>query len=206
MKKCSKCKVDKPLELFYKDAQKSDGLRSCCVPCHKEDVSNKMKDGTYGSRIRASAMRSYRKRMKNQHEHHRSTENAYRKERYDSDPEYRRKIILRSSEAKTKRRKENPRFRAISNASRRIGNFLRYRTNKYSHTLGCNLETVKGHIEAKFEPGMSWDNYGEWHIDHIFPVSIAYDLGPDSFAKACHFTNLQPLWAKDNLEKSNKIK
>jgi hypothetical protein len=50
---------------------------------------------------------------------------------------------------------------------------------------------------------MSWDNYGKWHIDHIIPLSSANN--EDEVYKLCHHTNLQPLWAEDNLKKSNKI-
>ena len=49
----------------------------------------------------------------------------------------------------------------------------------------------------------SWDNYGKWHIDHIIPLSSANN--EDEVYKLCHHTNLQPLWAEDNLRKSNKI-
>jgi hypothetical protein len=71
--------------------------------------------------------------------------------------------------------------------------------------LGCSLEELMSHLESKFTKGMNWDNYGEWHIDHIMPLSI-YDLTNElEFKKAVHYSNLQPLWAIDNLRKSNKI-
>lgn len=71
--------------------------------------------------------------------------------------------------------------------------------------LGCSIEALKQHIESQFTEGMSWDNYGEWHIDHIKPLS-KFDLSnKEQFKAACHYTNLQPLWAKDNLSKGAKI-
>jgi len=63
------------------------------------------------------------------------------------------------------------------------------------------------HLESKFQEGMSWENYGKngWHLDHIIPLS-AFDLtDPEQLKIACHYTNIQPLWARDNLVKSNKI-
>lgn len=73
--------------------------------------------------------------------------------------------------------------------------------------LGCSIEQLKKHLESKFEPGMSWDNYGYWgwHIDHVVPLS-AFDLNnPEQFKKACHYTNLQPLWSNDNFKKSDSL-
>jgi hypothetical protein len=73
--------------------------------------------------------------------------------------------------------------------------------------LGCTIEELKQHLESKFQEGMSWDNWGThgWHIDHIVPLS-SFDLTDrDQFVKACHYTNLQPLWAKDNLSKGSKV-
>jgi hypothetical protein len=71
--------------------------------------------------------------------------------------------------------------------------------------IGCSIDDLKIHLASLFQSGMSFDNYGEWHIDHKMPCSI-FDLTSHEQQKVCfHYTNLQPLWAKDNLAKSNKL-
>jgi len=85
-------------------------------------------------------------------------------------------------------------------AFRNIG---RSKPTKTEELLGGQYDIVKSHIENQFSDGMSWDNYGKWHIDHIIPLSSAKDM--DELIALCHYSNLQPLWAKDNLRKSNKI-
>lgn len=73
--------------------------------------------------------------------------------------------------------------------------------------LGCSVEELKLHLESKFQPGMSWENWSRqgWHIDHIKPLA-SFDLTDrNQFLQACHFTNLQPLWAIDNFKKSDII-
>jgi len=71
--------------------------------------------------------------------------------------------------------------------------------------LGIDIVGLKSYLESKFIGNMSWDNYGlyGWHIDHIIPLSSAKT--EDEFYKLCHYTNLQPLWAKDNWKKGNKF-
>jgi len=73
--------------------------------------------------------------------------------------------------------------------------------------LGCSIDELKVYLESKFLPGMTWDNYGlyGWHIDHIKPLA-SFDLSDrKQMLEACHYTNLQPLWATDNLSKGDKI-
>jgi len=71
--------------------------------------------------------------------------------------------------------------------------------------VGCTPQELRTFIESKFQPGMTWDNWGTygWHVDHVIPLSRAKT--EDELMKLFHYTNLQPLWAKDNLLKSNKV-
>lgn len=69
--------------------------------------------------------------------------------------------------------------------------------------LGCDWKTAMKHIESQFESWMNWDNHGEWHIDHIIPLSSA--TTKEEMEKLCHYTNLQPLLAEENLSKGDKI-
>ena len=73
--------------------------------------------------------------------------------------------------------------------------------------LGYSLNDLKNHLESQFIEGMTWNNYGEWHIDHIIPrSSLPYESMEDvNFLKCWSLTNLQPLWARDNILKSNNI-
>ena len=65
------------------------------------------------------------------------------------------------------------------------------------------MEELKIHLEKQFKPGMSWDNRKEWHIDHIVPLASAKD--EETMNKLCHYTNLQPLWAEENLSKGARL-
>lgn len=70
---------------------------------------------------------------------------------------------------------------------------------------GCTFLQLKNYIESKFLPNMTWDNYGQWHIDHIKPCA-SFDLTQESQQKECfHYSNLQPLWAEDNISKSDNV-
>ena len=93
------------------------------------------------------------------------------------------------------------------NLKRRMNNAIKghFKDCSTLKLLGCNLETVRQHLESKFTEGMSWDNYGKWHIDHIMPCA-SFDLSDLEQQRKCfHYTNLQPLWAKDNMQKKDKV-
>jgi hypothetical protein len=81
------------------------------------------------------------------------------------------------------------------------------KSKKTQELLGCCSTELKLYLEQKFKDGMSWENYGlyGWHVDHIIPCA-SFDLTDLEQQKKCfHYTNLQPLWAEENLEKGSKV-
>ena len=88
--------------------------------------------------------------------------------------------------------------------STRISHALKYNKELSSNEyLGCDIKTLMTHIEEQFKDEMTWDNYGEWHIDHIIP--ICYDNPTlEEQINRLHYSNLQPLWKTDNLKKGNR--
>ena len=102
------------------------------------------------------------------------------------------------------RLKKDPIFRMTC-----INRTLIYRALKGSKSkrsieiLGCSIEKLWQHLENQFTNGMTRDNYGKWHVDHIIPLASAQTIKDKE--KLCHYTNLQPLWANDNLKKGSKI-
>ena len=99
--------------------------------------------------------------------------------------------------------------RIINNLATRTNNELKKknvkRTLKYSEILGCDKEFLKEHLRKNFKEKMSFNNYGKWHIDHIIPISSFNLEKKEELLKCFNYKNLQPLWAKENLVKSNKI-
>lgn len=104
-----------------------------------------------------------------------------------------------------KRKLVDPEFKLLKTLRSRLATALRSKNaNKSKSTkelTGCDILFLKGYLEAKFTEGMSWENHGDWHVDHIRPC-CSYDLTIEEEQKKCfHYTNLQPLWAKENLSK-----
>jgi hypothetical protein len=97
----------------------------------------------------------------------------------------------------------------IESVRRRIKKYLLIRNITKKNTtfiiVGCVPSELKIHLESQFTTGMSWDNYGlyGWHIDHKVPLSSA--KSEEELLKLCHYSNLQPLWAEDNLKKGSSI-
>jgi hypothetical protein len=98
-------------------------------------------------------------------------------------------------------------YKLIHNVRTRINGFLTTKNitknNKTFNIIGCNPQELKEYLEKQFVDGMTWENRCKWHIDHKIPLSSAKT--EEEIYKLCHYTNLQPLWAKDNIKKSNQI-
>ena len=157
---------------------------------HKEYyLQNKEKIITHNTNYRLKNIEKYKQnnkeyRLKNI-EKLKEYNKIYKKERKLTDPLFKLKYTLGT---------------LIRNCIRNNGYSKKSKTNKI---LGCTFEEFKQHLERQFIKGMTWENSGEWHLDHIYPVSLAKD--EEELIRLNHYTNFQPLWAKENIQKSNKI-
>jgi hypothetical protein len=185
-KVCSKCKIEKSLEDFQKDKGRPNGYCVYCKECRKLNYQ-------LNSEVRKEQSKKYYQKIKEKkHDIILERNRLWRK----NNPTY-----------TTDRKKIDPTFKLIKNIRRRLNRFISFtyftKKNTTINLIGCPPDELRLFLEQKFKDNMSWDNYGEWHIDHIIPLSSAKT--EEELCKLCHYTNLQPLWAKDNLIKSNKL-
>lgn len=128
---------------------------------------------------------------------------------YCSKPENLSRIRALQRNTDNERRRNDPsyaiknRLRARFHKALKAG--LANKAWRTSELIGCSPEQLKQHIESQFIAGMSWDNRHAWHVDHIIPLSAFNLTDPEEQKRACHFTNLKPLWAKLNLKKHARL-
>jgi len=195
-KTCSKCDTDKPLAEFNVCKAKKDGFHSYCKVCDSESsriYREKNKERILKQRLQY--------RQKNRKKLSKISQEYYEANK-DSVREYK-------LQWERNRRANNPAFRLRKNLARRLHRALSgdLKAAPTKELLGCSYEYACQHLENQFTEGMTWDNWAidGWHVDHIMPLA-SYDLrDPDQQKEANHYTNLQPLWARDNLRKSDKL-
>lgn len=171
---------------------------------------------------RASSRRYYSRHLKKCLEYARSyrhknreTVNARTRDWKKSNPgvsqeiswKWRRKNKTRTARLLRERRATDPSFKCLDNLRRRVYHVIK-RGHKSSRTLallGCTAPELRAHLETRFQPGMTWENYGPaWHVDHIRPCA-SFDLTDPAQQRACfHYANLQPLFALENLKKGSR--
>lgn len=183
MKFCKNCRSHKSYNAFYSDKRLKDGYKSKCKNCYLEKVKNynaenKNSQVTYHQKYYIENKVSLLERQKKYNK-------QYQNDRRKTDINYRLAAMLRTTI-----------YRCVKGTIK-VASSVR--------DLGCSIEYFKNYIEQKFQEGMTWKNYGEWHLDHIIPLS-KFDLRDRShFLIACNYTNYQPLWAADNIKKRDKV-
>jgi len=221
-KTCCGCGKNKHLNCFSKHKSKSSGFRSRCKQCEASATSdyralNTVKCFEYDRRYKSENIKRLRQAAKERGRIKR-----------EADPEsvraYKRAWAA-TQNGKTSRRAWNlanpDKVRAHAAKRRstpkgRLENSVRSQVNRTTtkgskegrrtfELLGYSVEKLREHLERQFKPQMSWKNYGEWHIDHILPLSFfSYATPADSdFSFAWALANLRPMWATENLAKSD---
>jgi hypothetical protein len=125
---------------------------------------------------------------------------------YRKNPKNKKKFNLYFKKWINNKLKTDPHFKLKQQLSHRIYLALKnkVKSKRTKDLLGCTIEELWIHLEKSFKPGMTKENYGKWHVDHVKPCA-SFDLTkPEEQAKCFHYTNLQALWAKENIFKSDK--
>ena len=204
-KVCSKCKEEKKVSEFGSSGRNKDGLQHCCKFCNNKRskeyrINNpeKTKQSSKNYRLKYKEERKVKKK-----EYYLNNRESILEKSKIHREIYKPKRSIRRKE----RRKNDNLYGLINDVRYRIWFYLKKKyitkNNTTFEIVGCSPQELKEHLEKQFVPGMSWENRTEWHIDHIIPLSSAKT--EEELYKLCHYTNLQPLWAEENLKKSNKI-
>lgn len=129
------------------------------------------------------------------------------KQKYMQCKENRRKSLDMANALKRYKRANDPIFSLIDRCRARLNQAFRLngytKRSKTHEIIGCSWDFLMGYIDSQFQPGMTWENRSEWHIDHRIPLATAKT--EEDVIRLNHYTNLQPLWAADNLRKSDKL-
>ena len=228
LKTCFRCKLEKSINEFYADKRKLDGKRPYCITCAKQsykDNYEKLKPTrqAYAKKHKAQYKEYYKEQHKqwvktNPERNAELKKQDYQKHREKRDATTRANII-KNKDRYTKYHTDYQRnrehvdviYKLRRKLRNRIYHAIRYGQKKGSaiKDLGCTVQHLKLHLELFWDEGMTWDNWGKgpdkWHIDHVVPLNSFNLTDEEQFKKAVHFTNLQPLWEKDNLSKSDNI-
>ena len=190
-KVCSKCGIEKEVCEFHKGKTK-DGYQYRCKLCKKEysklNVVTENNRKILWSKNNPDKIKESKKKYYNNNvDKEQFRNNAYCQNKKKHDVVFKLTCITRT----------------------RLNEFLKIKNitkkNKTFNYVGCSPQFLKDYLEKQFTEGMDWSNHGlyGWHIDHVIPLSSANT--EEEMYKLCHYTNLQPLWAFDNLSKGCKM-
>jgi hypothetical protein len=190
MKSCSKC--NKTLDNSCFNFIKRKGvkhLKAACKSCQSLYENKRRLEN-----LEYAREKQYRWFSENKEKH------------YDLVKEYQQTNKKYLKDKRKQRLSSDLNYRIARNLRSRLWHAIKKSKDNVSAVsdLGCSIEDLKTFLSIMFQPGMTWENYGTWHIDHVIPLSN-FDLTcSDQLKKACHYTNLQPMWASENASKQNR--
>ena len=197
MKRCISCMEIYPAtnEYFHFRYKKMGELQGECMACRS--VRGKVYRKNNRDKILKSSRKSYLK--------HREALNSKKRENRKNNPEK----YIDSNRRYNQKRRSTAKGRLSDNMTGAIYKSLTLNKNgrSWESLVGYTAGQLKRHLESLFTDGMSWDNYGEWHIDHKIPIKAFNYTKPEheDFKRCWALSNLQPMWAKDNISKGAKL-
>lgn len=201
---CTACGVGRSEQEFARNRNK-------CKPCINQYYREYNKRNR---EIRAAQFKVYREKNLNAIKAKQAIYNKNTRDKKSAyNKEYRRRTLVARRAYATNYEKN----RKAADVNYKLARLLRDRVRKaLKHnlksgsavqSLGCSIDEFRSYLEAKFQSGMGWENHGlhGWHLDHIRPLSSFNLTDRAQFMQACHYSNLQPLWAKDNFRKGDSL-
>lgn len=224
MKVCKKCGIEKDVEEFYSNY---NSCKSCEIERVKNYINNNKEKISKKRKERYTKNREIELKKKRDYDN-KNRETIREKARKRYNPEKAKEYYLNNKEIILKRNKEwiennKEYFRYLNSENtkkwlknnphvvvwrqilyRTVRSFGKVKESSTQDILGYTADELKIHIESLFVNGMSWDNWGEWHIDHIIPLNFFDKETPIHIVNS--LSNLRPLWAEENLKRSKKLK
>lgn len=221
MKTCPKCKEIKTVNDFHSDKSTKDNLSSWCKSCRNKNTKRWSADNLIKAKEYSIAWRKINRKKWCEYSKiwQKKNPEKVRKMR-EARPNYSRDYMRLWRMANPEKNKENTKRADIKRRNtpkgilnKRMASLVYWslRGNKHDRwesLVGYTVNQLKIHLEEQFKEGMSWENKGEWHIDHIIPISVFnFEKSDDDDFKRCwDLKNLQPLWAEENMRKHSKLK
>ena len=208
---CKKCTQKYNKKWFNKNREKQCKLGKIYREKNKEKKAKYSKKYCEENR---EELRKWQKRFReeNREELNKKARGRYKKkENKEKKAKYSKEYKIKNREKINKKYNEkikvNINFKLSCYLRSRLYSAIKgnYKSGSAVRDLGCSIKELKAHLEEQFVEGMNWNNHGSWHIDHIKPLA-SFDLTDrEELLEAVNYTNLQPLWAADNLSKGSKI-
>lgn len=205
-KLCKICNNVKDKSLFNFTSSEKKYLRGFCIECEKEKNRIRRLSPEYKSRVKNYLTKEQKIerinlwKLNNPDRVKKSNSNYSQKWKKDNPDKVKESRLKYKQSIKSK---------ISESVRRRVKKYLTIKNitknNKTFDIVGCSPQDLILHLENQFKDGMNWDNYGfyGWHIDHKIPLSSSFTK--EDLFKLCHYTNLQPLWAIDNLKKGSSF-
>lgn len=212
---CKACGVEKILEDFHKEKTCVGGRQTQCKVClnarrkakyYQNREQELAKDAAYRAANPEKVRESCRRWNAENKDHRKAYREANKEYIAARNAEYFQRVKAERADKARQKYREDPmyalkcRLRLRTRLAIKAKGFTK--RSQIRQILGCDDVTLMRHLESLFADGMTWENRGEWHVDHKIPLAKAKT--EEELLKLCHFTNLQPLWAADNFAKGGR--